>query len=268
MSARPDEILYNFFDCASGELMFDTHFETFLADTAEARKIHYQLRYRVYCLETGYEDASAFPDRLEKDEFDSHSVHFIVRHRMSGQWMAAMRMVLGDKAELPIAEHCELDRFALRSVRGSVAEVSRLCVVNEFRRRRQERHTPYEIPWRPRERPFPSPAVDINERRREPEIMLGLARAARAYSLAHGIDNLWFLAAGSLVRVVRGLGLPLVPVGPECHFRGKRRPYTFETAKLMPTAGTRAYDMFMRAPAFRCFSEWEEKKRAPAANGH
>src|SRR3569832_697528 len=75
------------------------HFEVVLADDECSRRIHYQLRYQVFCLDTGYEDPDAFPDGEEKDEWDQNAVHFLVRERETQQWVAAMRLVIPqDKA--------------------------------------------------------------------------------------------------------------------------------------------------------------------------
>ena len=67
------------------KVSFDSNFEVFLADTLEGKQIHYNLRYQVYCDEMGFEDKDSFPDKMESDEWDDNSVHFIVRHRASGQ---------------------------------------------------------------------------------------------------------------------------------------------------------------------------------------
>jgi hypothetical protein len=41
------------------------NFEVILADDQWSRHIHHQLRYQVFCLETGYEDPAQFPDGEE-----------------------------------------------------------------------------------------------------------------------------------------------------------------------------------------------------------
>ena len=68
--------------------MFDNRYEVILADTAEARQIHYNLRYQVYCLEEEFESREAFPDQMERDTWDDNSVHFIVRCKETMEWLA------------------------------------------------------------------------------------------------------------------------------------------------------------------------------------
>ena len=44
----------------------------------------YRLRYQVYCLERGFEDAHANPGGRERDKFDDHSVHRLLVHAETG----------------------------------------------------------------------------------------------------------------------------------------------------------------------------------------
>src|SRR5689334_18794194 len=121
--------------------MFDQYFEVFLADTPQGRAINYRLRYQVYCLETAYEDPTHYPDKNESDEHDARSVHFIVRARATGDWIAAMRLVVGDLKELPISEFAQIDQDLLINITRARSlkdfdlsgEISRMCVVSQFR---------------------------------------------------------------------------------------------------------------------------------------
>ena len=42
--------------------MSGAKFQTVLCDTDESCSIHYQIRYQVYCRETGFEDPEEFAD--------------------------------------------------------------------------------------------------------------------------------------------------------------------------------------------------------------
>src|ERR1044071_1518165 len=110
--------------------MFDDHFEVLLADTAWAKNIHYTLRYRVYCVQRGYENPEAFPDGRERDRYDSASAQFLVRSIESGEWLGGMRLIHLSLEDLPIKNVCEISRDLLPEIRyGQVAEASRLCAV-------------------------------------------------------------------------------------------------------------------------------------------
>jgi len=60
--------------------MFEQHFEAIVADSADLLLLAQRLRYQVYCIENGYEDPDAHPDAVERDNFDSHAVHGLLRH--------------------------------------------------------------------------------------------------------------------------------------------------------------------------------------------
>jgi N-acyl amino acid synthase of PEP-CTERM/exosortase system len=211
-------------------LMFDEQFEAVLADTPQAREIHYRIRFHVYCLETGYEDPLAYPNGLEQDQWDEHSAHFLVRRRDDGEWIGAMRLVLPGEKQLPIESVCALDPTVSSAAPAQrIAEVSRLCIVEHYRRRTAEQQVPYEIvdadPGR-RQHTLPFEVEKRSAQRRHgAEIMFGLFCAAAEYSRELGIDHWFFLTSPVLCRIVERYGVPLIPAGESCLHHGERRPY-------------------------------------------
>ena len=115
--------------------MFDERYEVLVADTPVARRIHHRVRYQVYCLENGFEDPAAYPDEEERDGWDQHSVHFIVRDRLSGEWIGAMRLIKPVEGRLPIQHVTELEEPAPWPGPHDFAwELSRTCILAERRR--------------------------------------------------------------------------------------------------------------------------------------
>jgi N-acyl amino acid synthase of PEP-CTERM/exosortase system len=216
--------------------MFDNYFEVFLADCPEGKEINYRTRYQVYCLETGYEDPLRFPNERETDEFDAHAAHFIVRARATGDWIAALRLVLGPLGKLPISRLATIDKDLLVRLQGAnsaedfavSAEISRMCVVAQYRRRPLERHTPYQIPWDADDESSDKDKPVADERRKAPWLMLALLYAARDYSVQNGINHWFFLAARSLARIFKGLGMQLEQTGPGSEYRGIRFPHVIK----------------------------------------
>ena len=216
--------------------MFDQYFEVFLADTSEGREINYRLRYQVYCLETGYEDPVNFPDQRESDSFDRRSVHFILKSQLTGEWIAAMRLVVGRLAELPISRFATIDKERLLRLTKTnsldeltlAAEVSRMCVISKYRRRPLERNVPFQIPWNAEHDSSQIDVTAAEERRKAPWLMLALLYAARDYSEQNDIPHWFFLAANSLARVFTGLGMQFEQTGPSCEHRGVRFPYVIK----------------------------------------
>ena len=204
--------------------MFDDRYEVILADNEAARQIHHQVRYKVYCLEEGFEDQSHFDNNEERDEWDPHSVHFTVRTKDSREWVAAMRMVVRGPEGLPIEQMCDIDPLAAPTG-DSVAEISRLCIVDEYRRGKQT-HTPSQNIATPHLYDVKEPRLPVtNERHHKSEIILGLLRAAVDYSYEHDISNWYFLTTPALARIINRLCIQLVKVGSPCDHRGVRYPF-------------------------------------------
>ncbi len=181
--------------------MFDGRYQAVIADTMESRLIHYHLRYQVYCLEKQFEPLERFDDGLEIDEFDQHSVHFLIQHKASGSWVGTARLVIGEPAQLPMTK---IARFSLEGydVEGkSFAELSRLSILKSFRRHGEQ--------------PYIS----------EPEVLLGLIRAVKDYSEQAKIDYWLFLCRRSIMRIVGNLGMHMDIIGAPCEHRGIRFPY-------------------------------------------
>lgn len=199
--------------------MFNSHFEVFLADTQEARRLHYQIRYDVYCEERGFEEAGQFVDQEEKDRFDDGSAHFIVRDKLSKNWVAAMRLVMPGFSKFPIESISKLDReFESHNFEGSIAEISRLCLKRDF------------LPMNPVREKHLSERVRLRdaliERKKfASEMLYRLLYSAFVYSRKNGVSYWYFLATPALARMVSKGRIPFTPAGAGCDHNGIRFPY-------------------------------------------
>jgi N-acyl amino acid synthase of PEP-CTERM/exosortase system len=195
-------------------------------DRAALSEIHH-VRYRVYCEEFGYEPREAFVDQEEKDEFDSRSLHCIVRHRETERVAAVSRVVTVTGDELmPIEAHCGeyldsgfMARFADR--RDTICEVSRVAVDSDFRRRRGERETRYGD--------TDALAFGAGERRTFPLLGLSALLCAFAYANLNGRPHAIGFMEPFLPVIMRRAGIHLTRVGEEFEFRGTRAPYYADT---------------------------------------
>jgi N-acyl amino acid synthase of PEP-CTERM/exosortase system len=235
--------------------MFDSRFETFLADTELAKRIHYQIRYRIFCIDTGFEDPDAFQIEEERDQWDDNAIHFLVWEKATQQWVATMRLVMADEATIPIEELCESSARRVEQDRAMSAEVSRLCMVREFRGRQG-------TPLVAHNRDDVGQPISISagmSRRAEPEIMLGLFRAAFAYSQENAINHWYFLITPPLAKMVNRLGISLEQIGPKLSHRGVRAPYVADIARGRMESMRKSKeiaDMLTRdLPHYRSFSE-------------
>lgn len=216
----------------SNKHSFDSCFEVFLADTPESKRIHYNLRYQVYCDEMGFEDKESFPEQMEFDEWDNSSVHFMVRHRYSGQWVAALRLVHQHQLALPFEDKCTpYEPITAQQYRHSV-ELSRLCVLKDARRFALGKNNL-------------SSEVSANEignirylhsvqnQNQNRSIMWGLYRAAVVYSAENDIKHWYTLVTPPLAYCGKKQGFEMLPVGGSCEHRGKRSPYLLEVQQVL-----------------------------------
>ena len=73
---------------------FSQYFDVVPVETDDQLRQALQLRYQVYCLETGFEDIEMHSSGLEQDEFDVRAVHSLLIHRPSGLVAGTVRLVL------------------------------------------------------------------------------------------------------------------------------------------------------------------------------
>jgi len=212
---------------------FDRNFEVCLADTPESKSLHYNIRYQVYCDEMGYENKERFPEQLEHDPWDNRAVHFLVRHKPSGDWVGALRLVIGNH-QLPFQELCTLEREMTYSEFQQSAELSRLCVLKDVRRLSAQKFAPYGMCYE-ENRSLDSPNVKMiySYRNMGLSIMWGLLRAAALYCKDKGMQNLYLLAAPALVHTIRKEGFTLEQIGEPCEHRGTRLPLQWEVTNIL-----------------------------------
>jgi len=243
--------------------MFDKYFEVFLADTSEAKEIHYQIRYQVYCEEMGFEDKSTFLKNEEWDKWDHCSTHFIVRHKYTGQWVGAMRLVSPKDNQLPVNQHtCLQDKDGNSiQIKQSNVELSRLCLVKEIRRRSSDTTPPYGLTrgLLNKQKTEALEAIDsvYKDRRVNLSIIWGLFRAAADYSEQNNINRWFFLTNKALARVIGREGFLLHPAGDGCEHAGKRYPFTMELDEIFAMESNSNMAAKVKTSSYLRFSDFE-----------
>jgi N-acyl amino acid synthase of PEP-CTERM/exosortase system len=239
--------------------MIENEYDFYLADTDAGKSIHYSLRYQVYCLREGYEDPMSHPEFLEQDEYDKASAHFIARSRHTGQWLGAMRLIVGTARNLPVTKLSQIDSENFcPGYRKCFAEASRLCTLlpssqpgfaSNQQPSQMRRLTPPPLVERPLQASW---------------ISLGLIRAARQYCLKNDITYCFFLISDPLARMLRRLGMDIEPVGSPCQHRGWRRPFIHNVKtgyQAMSVRSPDLYNSFCRADAYTRYSELVVNRR-------
>lgn len=222
-------------------LNFQKYFEVVVADTAELLENAYKLRYQVLCVEQrlpGF-DASLYPNELEKDDYDNHSSHVLLRHLPSGNFIGTVRLIMTNPIQpeklLPIELYGQLDP-ALCDIkalpRHQAGEISRFVITSQFQRRRGDRNIDEserrvekienkEGSTEARERR----SAERRDRRLAPPLALLLAAGIVRLSAEQKINNWLSVMDPALNRLLGYYGLELNPIGPLVEYHGQRRSY-------------------------------------------
>jgi len=213
---------------------FQTYFQVVPAVNEELVREAQRIRHQVYCEELGWEPTSA--DGLEKDEYDEDSLHCLLFSLTRGKYIGCIRLVLPRESEaglcLPFQHICNgglnkghPDPVAMQQC--AVAEVSRLAITSDYRRRRDEQGHPAS---------FGEKSNANDERRKFPYIPVGLYLGMLHMAVRRDIKTLYFLTEPLLAKHFSHLGGKLTPVGEGVEHRGMRVPYVMNVHEVLSGA--------------------------------
>lgn len=210
-------------------------FSLALADTERLREEAFRLRYRVYVDEMKFERREDCPGGLERDLFDRRAHAVLLRHNASRRYIGCVRLIVADPldaAEPFPFEVAAIDQFARGSSafretpRERIGEVSRLAVVNEFRRRKTDQEQGlYAIQELERY------AGDVRRHNIPPA--LGLVFAAAWLGIEIGLDAVFVMMEMRLARLLRTLGLNFRQVAEPVEYHGVRAPFEITRDALL-----------------------------------
>lgn len=186
----------------------------------------YALRYQVYCLECGFLDAEDYPERRETDEFDDISAHFGA-YNLRSELIGYVRLVPPDHlGKFPFEQHCDkLHDDALLPPPGECAEISRLMVRGDYRRRRGDSLVGINMS-------DSSPPFGVERRTESPQVVLSLYRQMYQYSIAHGIRYWYAAMERSLARSLSRMNFSFQQIGVETDYYGPVAPYLADLREL------------------------------------
>lgn len=189
----------------------------------------YRLRFQVYGRECGFISEGDYPDGLEKDEYDSQSVHFAAINSF-GEVVGAMRIILPGTHPYPVEKNCPEVQLDQETIPGVMrfAEISRLVISKQLRRR------------------FPLYMAYGHKRKRDAEqadnaygslkdakpIVWGLCREAYKESKCLGITHFYALMEKGLWALLRMYGFKFRCVGKQIDCFGPVHPYISEIGDI------------------------------------
>lgn len=225
--------------------VFHKYFEFVPAQTDTLKNEVFRLRYQVYCLETGFEDPSDYPDQMESDEYDTHSVHYLIQHRASGMFAGTTRLILPtDNSALlfPIEKHTQIDRLDLLEAiaRPQLAEASRYCVSKAFKRRKFDAPntlTGISPSWI-------NEVPSAEEKRLYPLLSIALFACLIRMSCENSIQYWYAVMEPALIRFFTTLGIYFIAIGPLSDYHGDRKPCLIKVSDLLKGVAGKNHDMW------------------------
>ena len=210
---------------------FKQYFEVVPALSDALKDEVYRLRHQVYCEDLAFE--APRPDKRERDDYDAHSLHLLIRSVQIGDFIGCTRIVRARPDDphqpLPFEKSCAatLNRSLVdpaKLPRDTIAEISRLAVISRFRKRKGEAQTPlgnYDKNFGTWKQP------------RFPYISSGLFFGVIELARLNGIDTLFMLTEEREVSSIGRLGVKIQTIGGPIEHRGKRVPSRVSAGRVL-----------------------------------
>lgn len=211
---------------------FKQWFELVPALDDATREQVYRIRHDVYCRDLGWEPVRA--DGRETDEFDSHSLHCLLRRRDTGEPVGCTRLIVArpgaPQTPFPFEISCKdvLDRSIVdpaKLPRHTVGEVSRLAVLGSFRQRKGE--SDIAVSLTDNDFGAKGPAA------RFPFIPVSLYLGAAAIARRFAVEHVFVLTEPRLANHFARIGFDIRAVGGPIEHRGVRVPSLLSSSKVV-----------------------------------
>lgn len=235
-------VMSNIFLAKDETSLFEVYngmFEGVIADTEELIDECYKLRYQVYCVEHPFEEPNPEIGEYERDEFDGHSIHALLRYRPTGEFIGTVRLIMGSSdspKRMPVMKVCEDNHIFIPNAiaQQQSVEISRLCISKDFRRRITD--SMYATAYSKRE------LVTVRSRV-IPFMALGLMSMVFKLCKAHDIHLAYAVMEPSLIRLLSKLGIYFKPIGEPVEYHGVRQVTYITNHELFESLRTERPDI-------------------------
>ena len=181
----------------------------------------FQLRYKVYVEERGFERPEDHPEEIERNSHDDCSIHIAVIPINKPCVIGTTRMVLDSPLGFPVEKHMEITKDMSNYPRKEICEISRLCVRWDFTRRLGDGPlNGHDSKVLPNEKP-----AHVDMRKKENDIVLGMIKCLAKESRINNLTYWYVGMAKSLFLLLKRRGILFKAVGPELDYHGLRKPY-------------------------------------------
>jgi len=212
------------------------HFTQFLepqvAITDDLRDEVFKIRHNVYCEELAFEAVKE--EGIEQDEFDPQSIFSMIKHKPSNIYTSCVRLVKSTMADelLPIEKYC-IDAIQDKELhpsnfkREEIAEISRLAVKADFRRRKTDQFKGSAIGA------ISETTYSETELRCFPFIAIGLYMSAATMAINTGTKHVYVMMEPRLARSMKFVGIKFHQLGEAIDYHGLRAPYYINPSIFM-----------------------------------
>jgi N-acyl amino acid synthase of PEP-CTERM/exosortase system len=198
-----------------------------IVDDDEVKKDTFRMRYEVYAEEFGFEKKEDHPDGLETDEYENESVHFACLIETDSV-VGTIRLVLDSEKGFPIEHAVETQFIGEKPDRGKIAEISRLTLSKDLRRRKEDGIHGVESYITKKEGgilPDDGTIPDEMKGRKNPIIVLGLYQIMYHESKRRGITHWYLITEDKLFFALKKYGFLFHQIGEPVYYHGWRIPY-------------------------------------------
>jgi len=211
---------------------FSTYLSPIVADSNDLKTQGYNIRHGVYCEELKFEPENN--EKLEKDNFDDHSIHCLIEHKPTARYSGTVRIVRPETTGqlIPIQKFC-LNSISPGKINPNdfnpyeIGEISRLAVPEEFRRRKSDQYRGASTGV------INQHNYSETELRCFPFIAIGLYLSAASVVIEKDIKHTFVMMEPRLARSMRFVGIQFEQIGPVIDYHGKRAPYYINPNLLM-----------------------------------
>lgn len=217
----------------------------------------FKLRYRVYCQEWGFDKHLDHTDEMITDIFDDHAIHFVALDE-SRKVVGALMLILKSSEGYPLEKYCELDINKDELPAESLAEISRLVIHRDYRKRAEDKYIyghdeerrsigSFDFPQTyPGQGIYSRRADDkfgprrnsrrnnesYTDKRRRHEVIISLYKAAYIESKRRNITHWYSIMTKGILNLLCRFGFEFQAIGDPVDYHGIRTPYMGDLEKI------------------------------------
>ncbi|GLI39267.1 PEP-CTERM/exosortase system-associated acyltransferase [Geobacter hydrogenophilus] len=183
----------------------------------------FRIRFKVYCEEWGFEDPTAYPDGMERNEFDEKSEHFVIQSTHDNSIIGTARVIFPSELGYAVTKNCLIDPMLHGQLlsgwkEARIGEVSRLAISKEYRKRIEDNVLSG----------LSSDLPDVNSHeheKRKCNYVHEFYKYLLFQSMELGLTHWYVAMKRGLYILLKRVGMVFHPIGPEIEYHGLRTPY-------------------------------------------